>query len=37
MIEGKINTLVSTAIFLLYNEMLSGHKNENGSTDKVSR
>ena len=26
MIQNKINNLVSTAIFLLYNKMLSGHK-----------
>ena len=26
MIQSKINNLVSTAIFLLYNKMLSGHK-----------
>ena len=26
MIENKINSLVSIAIFLLYNQMLSGHK-----------
>ena len=26
MIQNKINNLVSIAIFLLYNKMLSGHK-----------
>ena len=26
MIQDKINNLVSIAIFLLYNQMLSGHK-----------
>ena len=26
MIQNKINNLVSTAIFLLYNKILSGHK-----------
>ena len=27
MIQDKINNLVSITIFLLYNQMLSGHKN----------
>ena len=38
MIEGKINSLVSIAVFLLYNKMLPGQKkSENGSRDEVSR
>ena len=39
MIQNKINNLVSIAIFLLCNKMLSGHKkvkSENGSRDEVS-
>ena len=37
MIQNEINNLVSIAIFLLCNKMLSGHnKSENGSRDEVS-
>ena len=38
MIQNKINNLVYIAIFLLCDEMLSGHENvksENGSRDEV--
>ena len=37
-IQNKINNLVSIAILLLYNKMLSGRKkSENGSSDEVTR